>query len=189
MNWEKTGQFLTKIRFLRIAIGILIFNAIVFAMLVLPGRVRHQILERDLSTLKIQVDVASRHADDLQSRVSKLEQAQKDLKFLYDQVFESNKTGPTEIRLELEALAQRTQVKRGDFTYSYQGLPLYDLQQFDMGVPVEGTYRNIRQFINSIERSKHFLILLRVDLSAEKKRPDAVNLNFKLSTFLVSHAS
>ena len=67
---------------------------------------------------------------------------------------------------------------------SYSDLPDFGLQMFTLGVPVEGNYRNLRRFINSIERSKHFLILDRVDLSSEKKA-EVLNLDFRISTYLV----
>lgn len=189
MSWEKLGQFLIKIHFVRIAIAFLVLNGIVFALLVFPSRARHSALEMQLKDLQGQVVAADRRTQESQHRFAALEQAQKDLEFLYAKVFESEKTGPAEIRLWLEDLAQRTQVRRGDFTYDYNDLSEYQLRQFVIGVPVEGSYRNIRQLINSIERSKHFLILERVDLSAEKQKPDTVNLNFRLSTYLVNHAS
>jgi Tfp pilus assembly protein PilO len=89
------------------------------------------------------------------------------------------------IRLELEDLARSLQVKRGDFSYNYDdSVADPKLQEFRLAVSVDGNYRNIRKFINSIERSKHFLILNRVDLSSDKK-PDSLSLDFQLSTYLV----
>lgn len=189
MNREKLGQGLIKIHLLRILIGCLLLNAVVFGLLVLPGKARRIWLQSQLQTLDLQVAAARHRNELLKSRVTGLEQAQKDLQYLYTKVFESEKTGPTEIRLELEDLAQKAQIKRGDFTYGYDRLEQYRLQRFNLGVPVEGSYRNIRQFINSIERSKHFLILERVELSAEKQNPNSVNLDFRLSTYLVENAS
>jgi Tfp pilus assembly protein PilO len=90
------------------------------------------------------------------------------------------------IRMELEGLANNLQVKRSDFSYDYKNLEDFGLQHFMLSVPVEGNYRNIRRFINSIERSEHFLILDRVDLSSEKK-DDTLNLDFTLSTYLVEN--
>jgi hypothetical protein len=51
---------------------------------------------------------------------------------------------------------------------------------------VEGAYRDVRRFINDIERSDYFLILDRVHLSAERRAQagENVQLNFQLSTYL-----
>ena len=189
MNWEKLGEGLIRIHFVRILIGALLLNGIIFGFLVLPGRARRSSLESQLQTLHHQAAAAEHRNQELKKRVTNLEQAQKDLKYLYTKVLEPETTGPTEIRLELEDLARRAQIKRGDFSYSYDKMDMFRLQHFNLGVPVEGSYRNVRQFINGIERSRHFLILDRVDLSAEKQNPNSVTLDFKLSTYLVENAS
>ncbi len=90
-----------------------------------------------------------------------------------------------DIRLELEELAQELQVKRTDFSYTYSSIPGLRLQEFKVSVPIEGSYGDIRRFINSIERSQHFLILDRVDLTSV--RADVLNLSFSVSTYLVEN--
>jgi Tfp pilus assembly protein PilO len=86
----------------------------------------------------------------------------------------------------LQDLAGSLSVERGGLDYDYDDLPQYGLRHFSLAVPVEGAYREIRRFINEIERSQYFLILDRVDLSAEKesKSGENVTLNFQLSTYL-----
>jgi len=188
MNVEKLSAVLRKIKFVRFAIACVVLNVAVFMIFVLPDKAKYQALQADYQRLKTEVEHAQKQEMELQVRYTKLIQAQKDLKEIYENVLESKRSGPTEIRLELEGLAQNMQIKRSDFNYEYEELPDYHLQRFILGVPVEGNYRSIRRFINSIERSKHFLILDRVDLSAEKSQSDLLNLNFKLSTYLVENA-
>ena len=92
----------------------------------------------------------------------------------------------TAIRQELQDLAGSLTVERGAVDYDYELLPQFGLRHFTLSVPVEGAYRDIRRFINDIERSQYFLILDRVNLSAEREAVSGGNLllNFQLSTYL-----
>ena len=114
--------------------------------------------------------------------MERLQHAQSDLKKIYSDILLPRKDGVVSIRLELEELARPLKV--GDFGYTYKDIDDFGLQEFSLSVPVDGNYRNIRKFINSIERSKHFLILDKVNLSSEK-HADALSLDFRLSTYLV----
>jgi type IV pilus assembly protein PilO len=188
MNLEKLSISLKRIHFVRLALAILLINVIVWVFFVLPKRNRIETLQSNYASLRTQVAADQKEVRALEARVKKLQQAQKDLKTIYSDVLVPRREGVTAIRLELETLARDLQIIRQDFSYDYKDLPEFKLQHFTLGVPVEGNYRNIRRFINSIERSKHFLILDRVDLSSEKKT-EAVNLDFVLSTYLVEDES
>jgi Tfp pilus assembly protein PilO len=186
MNTEKLSILLKRIHFVRIMLAALALNFAVWAFLVLPKQDRIARLQDNYGQLRTQAAADQRNVKELQNRLKHLQQAQQDLKTIYSTLLVSRTRGVTEIRLELESLANDLQVKRRDFTYDYEELEDFNLQQFTLSVPVEGNYHNIRRFINSIERSEHFLILDRVDLSSEKKA-DVLNLDFMLSTYLVKN--
>jgi Tfp pilus assembly protein PilO len=184
MNIEKLSILLQKVHFVRIMLLVLGLNLAVWAFLVLPKQDRIARLQDSYAQLRKQAASDQKEVRELQARLKHLQQAQQDLKTIYSTLLIPRTRGVTAIRLELESLANDLQVQRRDFTYDYTDLEDLNLQQFTLSVPVEGNYRNIRRFINSIERSEHFLILDRVDLSSEKKA-DVLNLDFVLSTYLV----
>lgn len=184
MNIEKISVRLKNIHFVRILLVVLGMNLAIWGFLVLPKQDRIAALQKNYADLRTQSAADQKEIKELQARLKHLQQAQQDLKTIYSTMLIRRREGVTTIRLELESLANNLQVKRRDFTYDYKDLEGYGLQQFMLSVPVEGNYRNIRRFINSIERSEHFLILDRVDLSSEKKE-DILNLDFSLSTYLV----
>jgi Tfp pilus assembly protein PilO len=186
MNTEKLSILLKKIHFVRFLLAVLAINLAIWIFLVLPKQDRIARLQDSYAQLRTQAAADQKNVRELQARLKHLQQAQQDLKTIYSSLLVPRSRGVTEIRLELETLANDLQVKRRDFTYDYTDLKDFNLQQFTLSVPVEGNYRNIRRFINSIERSEHFLILDRVDLSSEKKA-DVLNLDFMLSTYLVKN--
>ncbi len=186
MNVEKFSMLLKKMRFRRLALILLLVNVVVTVLVVLPQHNRVLNLQASSVSLKKQLAVEQREVKNLRTRLQNLRQSQADLKTIYDKVLMSRSEGVTAIRLELESLTRSMQNARQDFSYTYDDLPDFGLQVFHLGVPVEGNYRSLRQFINSIENSKHFLILDRVELSSEKKA-DVLNLDFRISTYLVNN--
>lgn len=183
MNIEKISILMKRIQFGRLAFGLILINLAVLALLVLPRRNVIASLQDQYGDLRQLAVGDQKEVRDLKGRVEKLQRAQADLKKIYSEILLPEKEGVLAIRLELEDLARSLQVKRGDFSYLYKDQEEFRLQEFKLAVPVEGNYRNIRKFINSIERSKHFLILNRVDLSSDKS--DSLSLDFQLSTYLV----
>jgi Tfp pilus assembly protein PilO len=183
MNIEKISVNLKKIHFVRFLLVVLGVNLAIWAFLVVPKQDRIAALQKSYADLRSQGAADQKEIKQLQGRLKHLQQAQEDLKTIYSKLL-IRRTEGMSIRVELESLANNLQVKRADFSYDYKDLQDFGLQHFMLSVPVEGNYRNIRRFINSIERSEHFLILDRVDLSSELKE-DALNLDFMLSTYLV----
>lgn len=184
MNLEKTGVFLKRTRFGHLAVMAILLNAVLLMILVMPRRSAIGALQGEYASLRQLVAKDQKDVRELKARVDRLQRAQSDLKKIYSEILLPRKEGVLAIRLELEQLAHNLQVKRGDPAYNYEDLSKFRLQQFKLSVPVDGNYRNIRKFINGIERSKHFLILDRVDLSSDKQ-PDSLSLDFRLSTYLV----
>jgi Tfp pilus assembly protein PilO len=183
MNIEKLSINLKKIHFVRFLLVVLGVNLAIWGFLVLPKQDRIAALQKSYADLRTQSATDQKEIKQLQSRLKHLQQAQQDLKTIYSKLLIKRREGMS-IRMELEGLANNLQVKRSDFSYDYKNLEDFGLQHFMLSVPVEGSYTNIRRFINSIERSEHFLILDRVDLSSERKA-DTLNLDFTLSTYLV----
>ncbi len=186
MNFERIGLFLKSIRFVYIALFLLLLNIIAFFFVVLPEQQKISRLQTSVAQQKNQIREQQDDIKILRQRLAALEKAQRDLDMIYNQVLAQKKIGVTAVRQELQDLAGGLSVERGGLDYDYQLLPEYGLRHFTLSVPVEGAYREIRRFINDIERSDYFLILDRVDLSAEKesRSGDNLTLNFQLSTYL-----
>jgi hypothetical protein len=182
MNLEKVSIFMKRIHLVRLALVLIALNLLLLVFIVLPQNSRIERLQSEYALTRTRLATSQKNIIELKGRLQGLQQAEKDLKTIYSKILIPKKTGVTDIRLELESLAQSLQIKKENFSYNYEPLTEFKIQQFQLGVPVEGNYRNIRRFINSIERSKHFLILERVDLSEQKA--DILNLDFQLSTYL-----
>jgi Tfp pilus assembly protein PilO len=184
MNFERISLLLKQIRFVQLGLLFLLLNSVLFLFLVLPENQRISRLQSDYANLRSRNIDQQKSTRSLEHRLAALQKAQTDLQIIYNEKLSQKKTGVTEIRQELEELAGSVNVNRSDVSYDYDIIPEFGLRHFTLSVPVEGAYRDIRRFINGIERSQHFLILERVDLSAEKSAGDNLLMNFQLSTYL-----
>lgn len=183
MNVERLSLRLRNTHFVRLALILICMNLIVYALIHVPQQQKTVSLQNSYSELRRNLTLREKEIQDLHTRLQRLEQSQKDLVYLYDSVLAPKKTGVTDIRLELEALANRLPIQKQGVSYTYKDVKDFGLRQFLLGVPIEGNYRDIRRFINEIERSKYFLILDQVDLSSEQKG-ERLSMNFRLSTYL-----
>ena len=186
MNFERTSLLLKSSRFPYIGLFLVLLNIALFFLVVLPQRQKISSLQNDYFSQRNRIVEEQKQMKILHQRLQALQKAQKDLDVIYTQVLAQKKVGVTAIRQELQDLAGSLTVERGAVDYDYELLPQFGLRHFTLSVPVEGAYRDIRRFINDIERSQYFLILDRVNLSAEREAVSGGNLllNFQLSTYL-----
>jgi len=186
MNFERISILLKQVRFVQIGLLFLILNGALLIFLVLPETQKISQLQSEYANKRSQLIQEAEETRSTEHRLTSLQKSQSDLKTIYTKILSDKKTGVPAIREELEELASSLSVNRQNVTYQYDLLPEFGLRHFVLSVPVEGAYRDIRKFINGIERSQHFLILDRVDLSAEKTQNagDHLLLNFQLSTYL-----
>lgn len=186
MNFERISLLLRNSRFVYIGLILLVLNLLLFIFVVLPQKQKISSLQDEYSSQRIRIAEEQKEVRVLQKRLEALQKAQNDLDVIYNQVLAQKKVGVTAIRQELEDLAGSLTVESAGVAYDYEPLPKYGLRHFTLSVPVEGAYRDIRRFINDIERSQYFLILDRVNLTAEKETQAGENLilNFQLSTYL-----
>jgi len=186
MNFERISLLLKQVRFVQIGLLFLLLNVALLFFLVLPESQKISHLQADYAQKRTLLIGEQNSMQAMERRLAALQKAQTDLRMIYSKVLSQKKIGVTEIRQELEELAGSLNVNRENVTYNYALLPEFGLRRFGLSVPVEGAYRDIRRFINGIERSQHFLILEHVDLSAESfaTAGDDLLLNFQLSTYL-----
>jgi Tfp pilus assembly protein PilO len=184
MNFERISLLLKSIRFVYIGALVIAVNLVLLILLVLPQNEKISQLQTNFSQQRNSIREQQKENQDLQQRFAALQKAEQDLKVIYKEVLSDKKVGVPEIRQELEDVAGSLSVNRADVDYQYDLLPEYGLRHFTLSVPVEGAYSDIRRFINAIERSPHFLILDRVNLSSDSKPGDNLRLSFQLSTYL-----
>jgi Tfp pilus assembly protein PilO len=179
----KSQSFPETVHFIRLALLLILVNAAAYVFLIVPRQDRFVQLQTEHSNLRSQMIHGEQNHRALETRLRNLQQAEKDLAYIYEKVLAPRQAGVTDIRLELEEITSSVEIMKNDFDYEYAEVPKFSLYNFRLSVPIRGSYSEIRSLINKIERSRHFFILEQVDLSTERSE-EILNLNFRISTYL-----
>jgi Tfp pilus assembly protein PilO len=108
------------------------------------------------------------------------------VKTFYDDVLGTKDGRMIQIQREVRAIAASLGMDPETIAYQPEYLDKVGLVRFGINVPLSGDYRNLRQFINKIEKSENFLIVDSVTLSGAKDGGALLDLNIHLTTFFDS---
>lgn len=116
----------------------------------------------------------------------RVEQQQRQVEELYVRQFRTEEERFTAVIQEVKRLARDAGLEPSNLAYPYSGKSTYDLAGRDINFGVEGTYRQVRTFINFLELSDHFLTLREVSLtgvSEENRREPKLGIRLRVSTY------
>ncbi len=121
--------------------------------------------------LEGQHEEASRHLEGLREQrrrseefLARVQSHQGGHRSLYRDHFQTEAQRFTAAVVEVKTLARQAGLNPTSFSYPAKGIPEYGLIRRDIGFSVEGTYDQLRKFINFLELSEHFLTLESVSL-------------------------
>lgn len=112
---------------------------------------------------------------------------EKEVENLYSQTFSTASERFTRIQLEIKALARRAGLRPTAFTYPSSDLE-WQLTRRQINFRVDGTYEQLRMFINLLELSEYFLSLDQVTLSESNTQGSnpVLSIGLSLSTIFVA---
>jgi len=127
---------------------------------------------RDQGKQQADVHAAHLHGEDLlrQARVNRERILQ-----LYDEHFSTRRRRLTGVTAEVQDLARRAGLVPRSIHYPEEQIQQYGLIKRSFVFSVEGTYADLRKFINLLELSDSFLTLEDISLAEEGQRRDGVN--------------
>lgn len=127
---------------------------------------------RDQGKRQADVHAAHLHSEDLlrQARVNRERILQ-----LYDEHFSTRRRRLTGVTAEVKDLAGRAGLVPRSITYPEEQIQQYGLIKRSFIFSVDGTYADLRKFINLLELSDSFLTLEDVALAEEGQRRNAAN--------------
>jgi Tfp pilus assembly protein PilO len=127
---------------------------------------------RDQGKRLADVRAARLHSEDLlrQARVNRERILQ-----LYDEHFSTRRRRLTGVTAEVKDLAKRAGLVPRSITYPEEQIQQYGLIKRSFIFSVDGTYTDLRKFINLLELSDSFLTLEDASLAEEAQRRDGAN--------------
>ena len=101
--------------------------------------------------------------------------------FTDDFLFPKDKIA-SELLQELDQISGEAGLSRNRVSYRLDQEPVFGLQRMVITLPVEGSYSNIRNFLNMLESHEKFIVIDSMALVSEREGTGAIRLDVSLST-------
>jgi Tfp pilus assembly protein PilO len=106
-----------------------------------------------------------------------------EMRRLYDERFSTRSQSLTRVNAEVRRLARTAGLNPRSINYSEDEIEAYGLIKRTFSFPVEGTYLELRKFLNLLEISETFLTLEEVNLAGEEAdQGTELRIRLQLST-------
>ena len=117
---------------------------------------------------------------DIEEKLAESRKAQKEFEARY--LFSRNKVS-SELLNELDQICAQSGLLRNRVAFSYGAEPEFGYLRLSLTLPVEGTYANIRKFLNVLESRSKLIIVDSMVLQSEKEGTGLIQMDMNLSTY------
>jgi len=165
-------------------------NAVAFSVYRFGYAGQVQSLEADLQSVKErQLTPLEQRRAVLERRLLRARNAETAVRQLYTDLFSTRSQRLTSATSEVKSLARKAGLNPKTISYPEQEIEDYGLVKRSFVFPVEGTYAELRQFLNMLELTDSFLTLEGVTLSEETRdQGPELHMSLTLSTLFASEA-
>ena len=160
-----------------------LINAVAFSVYSFGFADQVKSLEADLGEAQKQLQPQSLKRKELENRIQRASAADIAVEQLYDQQFSTRSQRLTRVTTEVKTLARKAGLNPRTLSYPEEAIESYGLVKRSFVFPVEGTYLELRQFLNLLEHSESFLTLESVTLSeTSRDQGPELRMNLRIST-------
>ncbi len=103
----------------------------------------------------------------------------------YDDVLSTKQERFISFQSEIREIARRFNVNMESVSYPRESFPRDKVIRFGASMPLTGSYENLRQFVDTIERSSNFIVIDSIQLTSAKEGGVILSLLIKLSTYFI----
>jgi hypothetical protein len=140
-------------------------NVLFLFILNRPARAEYASLQDSIKVSRFQITQNEKTIDSLEKTSEQLSRFDKDKSALLKQHLLRRNVGYSEIVTRLDALVQKSGVKKTRVTYSMSPTPLEGLSVVSITIPLEGSYTSVVNFVRELENSDTFFLITSIDLA------------------------
>jgi len=143
-----------------------------------------QSLDADLKETSEQAAPIQKERDRLEHLIQQARTTEAQVRQLYTERFATRSSRLVDITIEVKSLARKAGLNPRSLDYPERPIEAYGLIKRSFVFSVEGTYPELRQFINLLEVSNSFLTLEAVNLSDDEgaEQGPQLRMNLTIST-------
>jgi type IV pilus assembly protein PilO len=174
----------------RAAIGVLLVANLLAAYMVFrPLGGSAEELDAEVASMQAQLQQRQASLQRLRALVSKIEQARKTGDEFLNTYFMDRRTTASTIVGELATAAKDAGIRPKETAFGFDDIEGSDtLSMMTITASFEGTYGDLLEFVNRLDKSKRFLILDTLT-AAPQQGGTNLNVNIKLNTFVRKEAA
>lgn len=172
---------------IRLVLGVLVAANVVAAVLLWkPWSASPEQMEQQLAALRQQIRQREASVERLKAIVEKVEKARTQGDEFIDQYFIPRRTASSVIIAELREAAGRAGVKQAEHTFAFEPIEgAEELEMMTISGNYEGSYQNLVQFVNLLDRSPR-LVIVDTLTAAPQRTAGALNVNLKMNAFIIN---
>lgn len=171
----------------RLVLGLLVAANVAAAVaLWKPWGASPEQMERELAALREQIREREASLERLKTIVDKVEKARKQGDDFIDRYFIPRRTASSIIIAELREAAGRAGVKQAEHTFAFEPIEgAEELEMMTISGNYEGSYQNLVQFVNLLDRSPR-LVIVDTLTAAPQRTAGMLNVNLKMNAFILN---
>lgn len=189
--WEQAAARLRRDprALIRLVLGVLVAANVVAAVLLWkPWSASPEQMEQQLAALRQQIRQREASVERLKAIVDKVEKARTQGDEFIDRYFIPRRTASSVIIAELREAAGRAGVKQAEHTFAFEPIEgSEELEMMTISGNYEGSYQNLVQFVNLLDRSPR-LVIVDTLTAAPQRTAGALNVNLKMNAFIINRS-
>ena len=162
--------------------ALLVFLVALAALLAYPLRFagRAEVTQEELTAARQELSQLSQRRQRLESRLSDITTTRQAVDHFYQERLSTESARLTRVIAEVKELASRAGLAPQQFSYPSEALEEFGLRRRSFVFQVDGSYSDLRTFVNLLELSDSFLTLEQVGLSGAAA--GELSIQLRLST-------
>lgn len=177
--------------YLRVILGVLLAANLGAALVAFkPWGDSPEEVERKVSAMRTQYVQRQAALERLKALVAKSDKARTEGEKFLSQYFMSRRTASSTIVNELVSIAKETGIKPKEHSFLFEPVEGSDtLSAMTITAGYEGTYADLMQYVNKLDRSPRFLIVESMQAAPQQGQTGVLNITVKLMAFVREEAA
>jgi len=171
-----------KRRLLPAFLALVALNLLVLAAWTAPRTLRLRNATARVEAARETLEEEQAQAERVQERASAIDANTRDLARFYETIVGTEQTDLLPTLEEIEAMARAPGLRPGRRSFQRDEIEDAALERVSVVLPLEGSYEQLRGFLQEVERSPRFLTVDRISLRGEVNRE--ATLQVELSAFM-----
>jgi len=158
--------------------------ALGFALLVnLPRNERATAMKDALDSFARLETTRERKVEKLRRQYQRVLDGERSLETFYRDVLSTKQERMPAFQRELRTIAEKFNINPETITYSKEIFEKDRIVKFAAGLPLSGSYENLRAFIDAVENSENFITIQYIQLTDSKEGGVILSLNIRVATY------